>query len=562
MKRLRGRSPHRLQTASPSRRLVPPLWRNRDFILLWSGQVVSTIGTRITSIAFPLLVLAETHSPAQAGLVGFAQSLPYMLFYLPAGALVDRWDRKRVMLVTDAGRAIALGSLAVALALGTFALAHVIVVAFVEGTLFVFFSLSESAALPQVVPKEQLSTAVAQNQARIQGADLAGQPLGGALFGISRLLPFAADAISYAISFISLLFVKSQFQEERVRSTTRLRAEIVEGVTWLWRQQFMRAAVLLIAVSNFAFAAVILSLIVREQNLGASPGAIGADARVLRRRRARRIGVRALRPTPRAPQGRDHRVLLDLGGLRASSAPSSRTRTRSAPSGRLGGSFGPIFNVTFAAYRYALVPDRLLARVGSAALVVAWGADPARRSSAAGFLLEQLGGRETIRLLAGVMAAVGHRGSALADDADGATRVASCSARRCDVARRSARHGRRVPSRTASGRKHPGHDVGRRRRGTPSRSTPPSRRRALRGSSTPAPARGSAADALMAADPGIEVLAVRTAPLDVLLDRDQRVARLERRPDGRDQLTAARRARRAAHLVQHARRSPCDCRSG
>jgi MFS family permease len=223
MNRLRGRSPHRIEAAPPGRRLGP-LWRNRDFILLWSGQVVSTIGTRITSIAFPLLVLAETHSPAQAGLVGFAQSLPYMLFYLPAGALVDRWDRKRVMLVADAGRAIALGSLALALALGTFELTHVIAVAFVEGALFVFFSLSESAALPQVVAKEQLSTAVAQNQALIQGADLAGQPLGGLLFGISRLFPFAADAISYAISFVSLLFIRSQFQEERVRSTTRLRA--------------------------------------------------------------------------------------------------------------------------------------------------------------------------------------------------------------------------------------------------------------------------------------------------------------------------------------------------
>jgi len=197
-----------------------PLWRNRDFILLWSGQVVSTIGTRVTSVAYPLLVLAQTHSPAKAGLVGFAQSLPYMLFYLPAGALVDRWNRKRVMLVADAGRALALGSLALALALDELTLAQIIVVAFVEGSLFVFFSLSESAALPQIVPKEQLPTAVAQNQARIQGADLAGQPLGGALFGISRLLPFAADAISYAISFVSLLFVRPAFQEERERAPT------------------------------------------------------------------------------------------------------------------------------------------------------------------------------------------------------------------------------------------------------------------------------------------------------------------------------------------------------
>jgi MFS family permease len=87
-------------------------------MVLWSGQVISTIGTRITSIAYPLLVLALTHSPVRAGLVGFAQTLPFLLFYLPAGALVDRWNRKRVMLVADAGRMLALGSVAIALAVG------------------------------------------------------------------------------------------------------------------------------------------------------------------------------------------------------------------------------------------------------------------------------------------------------------------------------------------------------------------------------------------------------------------------------------------------------------
>jgi MFS family permease len=101
-------------------------------------------------VAYPLLVLAETHSPAKAGVVGFAQTLPYMLFYLPAGALVDRWDRKRTMVVADAVRALALASLAVALAFHDFTFEQVVVVAFVEGCMFVFFSLSESAALPQV----------------------------------------------------------------------------------------------------------------------------------------------------------------------------------------------------------------------------------------------------------------------------------------------------------------------------------------------------------------------------------------------------------------------------
>jgi MFS family permease len=96
---------------------VRPLWRNRDFLLLWSGQAISTVGTRISSLAYPLLVLAVTGSPAQAGLVGFAQTLPFLVWYLPAGALVDRWNRKWVMLVADAGRAAALGSVAGALVL-------------------------------------------------------------------------------------------------------------------------------------------------------------------------------------------------------------------------------------------------------------------------------------------------------------------------------------------------------------------------------------------------------------------------------------------------------------
>jgi MFS family permease len=373
---------------------------------LWSGQVVSTVGTRVTSIAFPLLVLAETRSPAKAGVVGFTQTLPYMLFYLPAGALVDRWDRKRVMLAADAGRALALGSLGAALAFDAFALGHVIVVAFVEGSLFVFFSLAESAALPQIVPREQLSTAVAQNQARIQGADLAGQPLGGALFGISRLLPFAADAISYAVSFLSLLFVRPAFQEAREPAPLRLRAEIVEGITWLWRQKFLRAAVFLIAGSNYAFAAVILALIVHaKDDLGASSATVGVMLAF--------FGVGALAGSVVAPWVQRHihpkAVIIGSFWIWAGGALVSAFLESPYAIGAVwafGGLFGPIFNVTFAAYRYALVPDRLLARVGSAALVVAWGAIPLGQLTA-GALLSGIGSQETILLLAALMGAVG-----------------------------------------------------------------------------------------------------------------------------------------------------------
>lgn len=176
-----------------------PLWRNRDFLLLWTGQVVSTIGARVSGIAYPLIVLAISGSAAQAGLVSAAQTAPFLIWFLPAGALVDRWPRKRIMLAADAGRAVALASVAVAVLLGQIMIGYLIVVAFVEGTLYVFFLLAETAALPHVVPKPQLPTAVAQNQARDQGAGLIGQPLGGILFGLGHAVPFAADAVSYLV---------------------------------------------------------------------------------------------------------------------------------------------------------------------------------------------------------------------------------------------------------------------------------------------------------------------------------------------------------------------------
>jgi len=377
-----------------------PLRRNRDFILLWSGQVVSTIGTRVSSLAYPLLVLALTHSPAKAGLVGFAQTLPFLLFYLPAGALVDRWNRKRVMLLADAGRALSLGSIALGLALDRLTLAQIAVVAFLEGSLFVFFQLSESAALPHVVPKEQLPTALAQNQAREQGADLAGQPLGGLLFGIGHLVPFVADAASYAVSFVTLLFVRPTFQDERPRTQTHLLAEVAEGIVWLWQRPLLRAIVALIGASNFAFTALTLVMIVRARQLGASPALIGAMFAFL--------GAGAIVGAAIAPwvQRRVPARVVVIGSLWLWAAGMAVLvlPSNAAALGALAAVMwitAPPFNVVVSAYRYALVPDRLQARTQSAARLVAWGTIPLG-SLAAGFLLQALGAIASFLVLAGV----------------------------------------------------------------------------------------------------------------------------------------------------------------
>ena len=233
------------------------------------------IGTRVSGLAYPLIVLAITGSAAQAGLVAAAQTAPFLIWFLPAGALVDGWPRKRIMLAADAGRAVALASVAVAVLLGRITIGHLIVVAFVEGTLYVFFLLAETAALPYVVPKAQLPTAVAQNQARDQGAGLIGQPLGGFLFELGHAMPFAVDAVSYLAGVAMTASIRRSLEEKRAPERRHLLAEISEGVRWLWGQHLLRALVTIAAVGNLAFSALGLTIIVRAKDLGASSASIG-----------------------------------------------------------------------------------------------------------------------------------------------------------------------------------------------------------------------------------------------------------------------------------------------
>src|SRR5919201_345676 len=205
----------------PSAR-IPALWRNRDYMLLWSGQLVSTLGSTASGVVFPLLILAITNSPIAAGVAGALSLLPYAMFSLPAGALIDRWDRKRVMVLCDTGRALVFTSIPVALALNVLSVWQLYVTAFLEGTLFVFFNIAEAAALPRVVTKAQLPQAAAQNQSTFAAAGIVGPTIGTFLYqGVSRMAPFIADAISYAVSVVSLLFVKADFQRERVPGAGR-----------------------------------------------------------------------------------------------------------------------------------------------------------------------------------------------------------------------------------------------------------------------------------------------------------------------------------------------------
>ncbi len=220
------------------------LWRNRDYLLLWLGQGVSSLGTGISQFAFPLLILAITHSFGDAGFAGALTQLPYLLFSLTAGALVDRWNRKRTMIICTIGLALCLGSIPLTLLLWHLTVIQIYITSFIVGVFFVFYELAELAALTQLVTKIHMSAAVAQNEAVYSTVSLLAPSFGGLLLSIGYIFPFIADGISYLILLCSLLNIRSSLQIESDEAANagikHILVEIREGIDWLWSHVVVR----------------------------------------------------------------------------------------------------------------------------------------------------------------------------------------------------------------------------------------------------------------------------------------------------------------------------------
>ena len=376
---------------------MTPLRRNRDFVLLQLGQALSTVGSTMTQIAYPLLVLATTHSPAKAGVVGFANILPYALFALLAGVAADRWNRKHVMILMDVTRALGATSIVVALALDDLAFAHVCIVAFLEGSAFVFFNIAEVGALRSVVPPKQLPDAAAAEQARFATVTLVGPPLGGALFGIARALPFVADAVSYVFSIGSLLWMRTPFQQPRERDTTPLRAQIREGIGWLWQQKYLRTSALIFAGNNFVFQAIFLIFVVVARQHGLSSGTIGLLIAAFGT-----AGLLGSLVAPRAAKAFSIRTIMLvnqwLNGLFVLFLLFASPYMLVAcvlPVAFV----GPWLNAVVIGYRTAVTPDHLIGRVSSVARNIALVAQPLG-PLVAGLLLASFSARATVLVFA------------------------------------------------------------------------------------------------------------------------------------------------------------------
>jgi uncharacterized protein YbdZ (MbtH family)/predicted MFS family arabinose efflux permease len=257
------------------------LIRNRNYQLLWGSQTLSEFGVSTVNIAFPLLVLAATRSAAASGLVLGTAAAASLVAGLPAGALVDRWNRKKIMLACEAAQALAAISVVGAVWFDLVSVPHLVLVAAVFGVCGALFEPAEEASLPNVVPDKQLSTAVAMNSARGYLGHLSGAAAGGFLFAVGRLIPFAVDALTHLAALVALSFLRLPKRAAAKAPVRHLGREIAVGLGWVWRQPRIRLIALCAVGLNLFFSAYYIIIIVLAVRRGVPAGQIGIMAAML-----------------------------------------------------------------------------------------------------------------------------------------------------------------------------------------------------------------------------------------------------------------------------------------
>jgi MFS family permease len=333
--------------------------------------------------------------------VAAAGNLPLLVLAVPAGALVDRWDQKRVMIVADCARAAALGSLALAVALDAVTFGHIVAVAFVEGVGFVFFGVAEGSALPKVVADRHLDAALARISARAHTAALAGQPLGGVLFGLGRAVPFVFDAVSYLMSVVTVSLIRTSFRRDPVLERPHLRGDMRAGLSWFWRQPFVRTTSLISTTRSFTLSALYLVVIVIARERGASAALIGVVFAF--------VGVGGILGSLAAPwlarRASIRMVIIATAVVGAVLVPLLSILPGRATPGIVFGAMwilNPVWSTVVGAYRLRITPPQLRARVVSIATLVSGGPVPLA-FVAAGLLLEAAGTTPTVLVFSGIM---------------------------------------------------------------------------------------------------------------------------------------------------------------
>lgn len=257
-----------------ARSVLGPEYRN-----LWMASTVSNLGDGVTLVAGPLLAASLTRDPVLVAGLAFAQRLPWLLFSLVSGALVDRLDRRRLMATVDVFRTVVVGFLGFAVLVDIASIPLMYAVFFLLGTAETLFDTASVSVLPAVVPRESLERANGRLfGAQIVANELAGPPLGGFLFAAFAAVPFLLDAGSFAAAAALVLVMRGRFKVERAEeaSPTTLWAEISEGLGWLWNNRLLRTLAMALGIMNLTSTAVIsIMVLFAQERLGLGSGGYG-----------------------------------------------------------------------------------------------------------------------------------------------------------------------------------------------------------------------------------------------------------------------------------------------
>lgn len=383
------------------------LWRHADFLKLWAGQTISVIGGAITTLALPSLAILQFHASALiVGLLLAIQRLPFLVLALFFGVLADRVRRRPLMILADAGRAIALGSIPLAFALHALSLTQVFIVALAMGIGEVVFDVSYLAYLPSLVGPADITEGNNKLTSSFSIALLAGPGLGGVLIQVlGAAQAIGANAISYVVSVLTLAWIRQPEPHPRPTGERQgVSRELVEGIRLVFEHPLLRSQLAFMTTLSIAEQlAFPVYLIYFYRQLHLTPGeagvifagfGIGALAGSI-------VAARAVR-------------LLGLGRAMALGAAGTPMLMLSLPLAlRLPPVPWLLFTFTISAIgltvmdiqqvslRQGLTPDRLQGRMNATFRTVFWGSWTFA-NFAGGFLAQRIGAVPTFLIAAGL----------------------------------------------------------------------------------------------------------------------------------------------------------------
>ncbi|GIH92728.1 MFS transporter [Planobispora siamensis] len=381
---------------------APARGLGRRFWVLFSSGSVSNLADGVGRVALPLLAVTLTRDPVPVAALSSLTFLPWLLFAIPSGVLVDRIDRRWAMIISQLVRVVVVGLLTLAVATGQAALWMLYAAALALGAVETLYDNAIRAIMPAVVRRDQLEKANGRTEAATAVTDsFLGAPLGSALFMVAAALPFLANSLGFLLAGALLFLLPGHYRAERAAGErpASMRAEMAEGVRWLWNHTFLRNLTLVGALSAGAFSSVMAVLVLFVVDvLELPPAAFGWF--LLASAAGGLVGGLVAAPlAARLPRGA---VMAAGMGAPAvffvliGAAPSTVTLVASCVIGSMG---TVVSNVVVMSIRQALIPPHLFGRVLGVIRTLLWSLIPL--GALAGGLLADLFGLRTLAVIGG-----------------------------------------------------------------------------------------------------------------------------------------------------------------